>query len=360
MKNNKSGREFILLFIFVFILFFIISLLPIWSSLIGTPLQTIFGVSSSQQDQKFYAEFQKEKQLFPMESELNYDSNKGEYIPLSSSETKRIELYNQQQMVKIIAYRESIKPSLFLWIIAAYGGPITIVILGIIFLIIRYLYIHKKHKADQMEEQAKNTLNKQSTSGEESLKNVPQKVNFKQNKPWQLIVAYTVIVICLFGLIYKVVYPPISKWRENNIKANELEKIKEAKDSVQSIVAKYQAQYDAKHIIFIMNNKNPIIADLPHPQTFISFDQNSQDPYLRKNQVVLWFNNDNIIHKIKIEAPQSNDYVKADTVKSGEFPIESSDIPPGDVFFTSFKEGGIYNFYCSLHPQEQGGFIVFD
>ena len=179
----------------------------------------------------------------------------------------------------------------------------------------------------------------------------------KQNKPWQLIVAYTVITICFFSSFYKVIYPPISKWRENTIKVNKLENIKEAKNSVESITVKYQTQYNAKDVIFIMNYKNPIITNLPHPQTFISF---GLDGVIKKNQIVLWFNDDNISHRIKIEAPQSNDYVKADAVKSGEFPIESPDIPPGGVFFTSFKEGGIYNYYCSIHPQEKGGFIVFN
>ncbi|MEI7810449.1 MAG: hypothetical protein WCI41_02735 [bacterium] len=151
--EKKSKKSFLL--VFIFIVFFLASFFPPYS-MIGIPLQTIFGVSPSQQEQKFFEEFKREKQMFPMIDDMNnYDANGNRIVP-SPDEAKKVDAYNQQQTVKILAYRESNKTPVLLGIIRTLGGPITVFVFGIIFLFFTKNRKYKEKQIQNLSEQPEN------------------------------------------------------------------------------------------------------------------------------------------------------------------------------------------------------------
>ena len=65
-----------------------------------------------------------------------------------------------------------------------------------------------------------------------------------------------------------------------------------------------------------------------------------QGTMINVSQTVTWQNNDSTIHEILSGTPDSG--------RNGLF--ESGSIMPGEHFSFTFKNDGMYNYYCAIHP----------
>ncbi len=115
---------------------------------LGLPLRLAIQPIENKSESTFLKDFQAEKAMFPILPEFKYDKN-GESVQLSPEELATVKAKNEEQMKKIIAYRESKRPSKSLAFIALpytlstrYPGQITIIIIAILY----YFFILRRKK----------------------------------------------------------------------------------------------------------------------------------------------------------------------------------------------------------------------
>lgn len=142
-KNIKKQKVVSNSFGIIILIFMFCSMFPPWS-LIATPLQSLFGVSPAQEEERFHKEFKEEQELFPFKEEGYYDQDLGIYIEPTPEEKEEIRIYNENQFSKIMAYREKNKnPFGFLSLL---GGPITVGFVGLIFFLISTFFKRNSKK----------------------------------------------------------------------------------------------------------------------------------------------------------------------------------------------------------------------
>lgn len=137
MENKKIGENS---FLIIILIFMILSMFPPWS-LIGVPLQSVFGVLPAQEEEKLRNEIEKERELAILNPDLYYDKEQDAHLPYKA--------YTKKDNY----------PFRFLSLL---GGPITVAFVGYIFYMInRFLKRNNKKEELKKNPNDNNDLNKE-------------------------------------------------------------------------------------------------------------------------------------------------------------------------------------------------------
>lgn len=145
--NNKKKVSYFIPIVLAILLITSIPPISYFTIFLGVPLKIVMS-PFVQSEEQINAEFQKEKELFPIiDYPENYDKN-GNRIAPSPEEIRKIDLMNQVQTDNMLAYRNSHNSQtsflyVFVNILYRLSGQITIIIISIIY----YFFLHKKRNS---------------------------------------------------------------------------------------------------------------------------------------------------------------------------------------------------------------------